>query len=215
MINLPLKRKRILEGRGPNEGKRTLDCYKGGQRSLVMKRGDAVINIQDSKGINRKVILKRALCVPSYNQVIISVNALTENNIEVFFSKENNYLRMVNGTRFDMIRQGKLFYLLGGSNIDSVRKVVSKSLKEWHHTLGHWNVADILKLESCCSGMKISSREKFQCGICIEAKMTQQINHKPDPKASEILELVHSDLSGPLRAESLQGCSYTIFFRLH
>ena len=184
------------------------------KRGIATKRGDAVVAIRDQEGKVKNIMLKRALCIPSYKQNIISVHALTENGIKVLFSKDQNCIKVPNGTVFKMFKSGKLYYLEGASkqNTDNISKVTSKSLQMWHNTLGHWNTADIIETEKCSQGMKITDKSKFDCSTCIEAKMTQVINHKPDAKATKILELVHSDLCGPLSPASIQGCKYVINF---
>ena len=188
------------------------DCSR--QQGLATLRGDAEVFVKDSEGVIRKIILKRALCIPSYKQNIISVHAMTESNLKVLFSQDKNCIKTENGTIFNMCKRGKLYYLEGDSKCksDCFSKVITKSLEEWHNTLGHWNSSDLKQLEKCSIGMKISNTNDFSCGTCIEAKMVQQINHNPDSKAKEILELVHTDLSGPMSPESIQGCKYTICF---
>ena len=162
------------------------------KQGLATMRGDAAVFIKDTKNQSIKVILKGALCVPSYKQIIVSVQGLTENNVKVLFSKEKNCLKLPDETMFNILKRGKLFYLHGSTTtpLDKVKKLELKFLQAWHETLGHWNVSDISKLEECCEGMRITEANKFKCDTCVQAKMTQQISRQPDPKANKILELV-------------------------
>ena len=72
------------------------------------------------------------------------------------------------------------------------------NLKRWHEIMGHCNVNDVLKLEHIVDGMKITGKTKFDCDVCTLGKLTQFRNRDPDVRASAPLELVHTDLAGPL-----------------
>lgn len=87
--------------------------------------------------------------------------------------------------------------------------------KGWHEILGHCNYEDILKLKDAVEGMKISdssSSKPRDCNVCIEGKMTQSRNRNPDARATDPLELVHTDLAGPIDPASREGFRYSIAF---
>lgn len=48
--------------------------------------------------------------------------------------------------------------------------------------------------------------------MCTEGKFTNNRNRKSDPKASKPLELVHTDLAGPIEPTSHSGHKYAILF---
>ncbi|KAL9986763.1 hypothetical protein ACROYT_G000956 [Oculina patagonica] len=63
--------------------------------------------------------------------------------------------------------------------------------------------------------MKISnssSSKPQDCNVCIEGKMTQSRNRNPDARATAPLELVHTDLAGPIDPASREGFRYSIAF---
>lgn len=64
--------------------------------------------------------------------------------------------------------------------------------------MGHCNTKDILKLEGVMDGLTITSKESFDCEICAEGKMSQCRNRNPDKRANAPLELIHTDLAGPI-----------------
>ena len=61
-----------------------------------------------------------------------------------------------------------MYYL---NNVTSPKKV-KHPLKDWHSIMGHCNVNDILKLEENVQGMQITDRNKFDCEICRQAKIS-------------------------------------------
>jgi hypothetical protein len=76
--------------------------------------------------------------------------------------------------------------------------------------MGHCNINDVLKLETVVDGMRIAGKEHFKCGVCTLGKMCQYQNHLPDSRATKPLELVHSDLAGPISPVLREGSNYVI-----
>ena len=70
----------------------------------------------------------------------------------------------------------------------------------------------MLKLEGVVEGMKITSKGKPECGTCVQGKMSQYQNREPDRRATAPLQLVHSDLAGPVTPVSKEGHKYALVF---
>ena len=60
--------------------------------------------------------------------------------------------------------------------------------------------------------MKISSYDEIECKICTQGKMTQSRSRIPDRGAKASLELVHSDLAGPVNPVGKDGFNYALSF---
>ena len=91
------------------------------------------------------------------------------------------------------------------------------NLKEWHEILGHCNIDDIVDLENVVKGMKIkdrhnTSRSKFECNVCKQGKFVNIRNRAPDARATTPLELVHTDLAGPVNVTTAGNFNYVITF---
>jgi len=184
--------------------------------NVALKRGDVDITIIDSSGTPVRATLRNALFIPSYPQDIFSVQAATERGASVTFQPDSAELTYKDGTKFIIEKHGRLYYLNTYDNItdsDSVNCV--RSLNEWHQILGHCNYDDIKKLERVVDGMKVShksSSEPSDCDVCILGKLTQNRNRKPDARATAPLELVHTDLAGPVDPASKEGFKYCLAF---
>ena len=87
-------------------------------------------------------------------------------------------------------------------------------LELWHQRLGHANykqVAKVSKLEAVIGLPKFGKTEKNVCGSCQLGKQTKLSYLKVNVVAtSRPLELLHVDLMGPTRTESLGGKRYTM-----
>ena len=186
--------------------------------NIAQKRGDAQLLLKDDRGRQREVTLKNALYVPSYPQNIFSVQAATAKGANVSFSPNSSELIDRDGTKFDIVKHGRLYYLdfsvfndPESDKLDCVNHV--RDLKDWHEILGHCNVNDVLKLQAVVDGMKIAEKkDTFDCNVCTMGKMTQSRSRKPDCKSGITLEFVHTDLAGPIEPASKEGFRYAISF---
>ena len=71
------------------------------------------------------------------------------------------------------------------------------------------------KLEKVVEGMSIkgkNDKSNQNCEICTQGKFTQSRNRQADAKATAILELVHTDLCGPIEPADKDGYKYAIAF---
>ena len=87
-------------------------------------------------------------------------------------------------------------------------------IQTWHEILGHCNYKDIQKLQNVVDGMKIkgSINKPQHCEVCTKGKFFQTRNKDPDVRAKIPLELVHTDLAGPIHPESKEGYRYAVSF---
>jgi hypothetical protein len=83
----------------------------------------------------------------------------------------------------------------------------------WHRRMGHLGEDNVRKLAKMVDGMGIKVRTTVGvCEPCLEGKQTRQPSHKPATRASEPLELVHSDLCGPIDPTTYSGTNYYVLF---
>ena len=116
------------------------------KNNLVTAKGDAQFHISDDDGKPCTVLLKNAICVPSYNQDIFSVKRATEQGATVTFSPEKAVLSTSEGKSFDITTRGKLYYL---DIVNSVSTCKTRSLQEWHRIFGHWRDIRFVALFFC------------------------------------------------------------------
>lgn len=181
--------------------------------NVAVKRGDAQITLQDKNGGLVNVTLKNALLVPSYPQDIFSVQAATENGASVNFEpKSAELVHSSHGdVKFQIEKHGRLYFMKTYNNTDSINYTCS--MQEWHRILGHCNIDDVLNLENVVEGMKVSEdRKKRDCNICMLGKMTNDRNRNPRVRSTVPLQLVHTDLAGPIDPISSEGFKYAIAF---
>ena len=89
-------------------------------------------------------------------------------------------------------------------------------LNLWHQRLGHLNVQHFKEAiqKKSVNGVKIQKTAKLSfCEGCVEGKMHRQ-PFKPVGEIRSIrkLQLVHSDVCGPMSTESIGGRKYFVTF---
>ena len=105
-------------------------------------------------------------------------------------------------------------YMLHVSNVKNhvICVIEQPSVSLWHRRLGHMSQ----------KGMKILSRSGYVpgfdfsdfsfCEHCLYGKQTQSPHKRGSTRKSEPLELVHSDVCGPMPMASMGGALYFVTF---
>ena len=183
------------------------------KNNLVQKVGDAEVILRDDTGRPVKAILKGALYIPSYPHDIFSVKAATKNGAEITLRHADNKM-VKEGATFTITEYNRLFYL---ETLEEDQVNLSLDVNHWHRILGHCNFNDVYKLENVVKGMEITGKvnkvnKTQQCSTCIEGKSVNSRNRNPDAKANHALELVHTDLVGPMNVKAKDDFKYAITF---
>ena len=187
-------------------------------KGVAERRGDAEVCLIDSRGRHLNATLRQALYIPSYPQDILSVKAATASGDTVVFTEEKNVLIYQDGTKFPIHVHERLYYLHtvndDDDDCDDDQCKGCHDIQTWHEILGHCNYKDIQKLQNVVDGMKIkgSINKPQHCEVCTKGKFFQTRNKDPDVRAKIPLELVHTDLAGPIHPESKEGYRYAVSF---
>jgi hypothetical protein len=86
-------------------------------------------------------------------------------------------------------------------------------INTWHRRMGHLSEDNVRKLAKMVDGMGIKVRTSVGvCEACLEGKQHRQPSHQPATRAKEPLELIHSDLCGPIDPTTYGGTNYYLLF---
>lgn len=182
---------------------------------IAESRGDAEVCLIDSGGRYHNATLRQALYIPSYPQDIFSVKAATASGATVIFREKNSLLQDTDGTKFHIHELNKLYYLqtVNGECDDQCNGCYD--VQTWHEILGHCNYNDVQKLQNVVDGMTIRGKvdkSTLRCDVCTQGKFTQSRSREPDARATAALQLVHTDLAGPIDPESRDGYRWAVSF---
>jgi len=83
----------------------------------------------------------------------------------------------------------------------------------WHEHLGYLNIVDVVRLSKLIDGIIIveTCDTAIICKPCLDGKQYQTFNRTPSTRATECLELIHSDLCGPFTPSLSRSCYFIIY----
>ena len=177
---------------------------------MVKGMGVAYVVIHDADGNPKCIKLNDALYMPSYNQNIFSVPRAQQAGASFTFCNELGNKMKQHGTTFNIESRKNLYYL----KVAEFKQPGRNSLDEWHKKLGHCNFTDIKKLSNMVSGMTITSANRCEekCDVCLKGKWALTRSRVPDERATKPFEFVHTDTTGKIITESIDGICYVISF---
>lgn len=175
-----------------------------GKGDVKVFKNNSVVNLLDT------------LYVPDLTSNLLSVNKITEKGFTVIF--DQNKALVTNSENEVTLKATKRngLYLVEFDNVEKANLVTNNKINEWHTKLGHINEKDLkhaLKNKTI-DGLNFNSNETLgECEVCIQSKMTKLPFPKQNsPKDLDFLEIVHSDVCGPMKTKSPGGARYFVTF---
>ena len=167
----------------------------------------------------RKAVLYNVLYVPDLKCNLFSIRAAVANGNVVKFGGDKCWLRDANGVLRGM---GTLLDKMYQLNCESLRNnqralvVVNNEADLWHQRLGHLHEKGLQKCidKGYLNGSTVTKINRLSfCEGCVAGKF----DRKPFVAVGEIrsrrkLELVHSDVCGPMQTASIGGAKYFVTF---
>ncbi|KAL0279471.1 UNVERIFIED_CONTAM: hypothetical protein PYX00_001019 [Menopon gallinae] len=163
--------------------------------------------------------------VPDAFANLISVRAAVKHGCEVVFGSKNVLIRNVKTKQ--TVATGYLRGNLYALNTKAIRQKNEKAIiatnnrdkqidaMKWHRRLGHLNFVDLKKMEKNANenGIRIKQiEENTNCDICIRGKLCRSPFVKDTASKAKLLEIIHSDVCGPMKTESLGKSKYFVTF---
>lgn len=168
-----------------------------------------MIRHPDDKNFGVKT-LKDVLLIGDLDCNLLSIIAMTNRGFVVEFTENYATVTYDGKLQFKAYKRGKLYEVsfiidndaFGGISNERAYNKISQELL--HFRLGHLNVFDMKKLISRnmvngLNNMDVNIDEKF-CESCILGKQSKtSFPRNKQPRSSRVLELIHSDVCGPMR----------------
>lgn len=174
------------------------------QKIMVRNAGDARIKIGAGS-----VNIRNVLLVPDLTTNLLSVSQTVKNGNKVVF--DSTGCKIYNNKEV-LVATAKLvnnMYKLKCTS-EKVFTVQEDNYSLWHRRLGHLNYEYMNKLRNLVTtDSNLNFKEnKENCQICVNGKQTRLPFKHTGSRAKEKLELIHSDVCGPLEVNSLGGARY-------
>src|SRR5712671_518430 len=151
------------------------------------------------------------------NTRFISVSALEIKGSEIIFASGGAKILIGGKTIASGVRDQKLYWLdaVPIANLNLHMGSTPASLHIWHQRMGHISHS-ALKAHGpkALKGLDIDGTTvaPATCHGCELGKSTRQPFPRSTKKSSRILEIVHSNLAGPMQSKLIQGSEYTATF---
>lgn len=181
------------------------------EKLSVETMGDVKINLLIDEG-QSECLIKNVYYVPNLCTSLLSVNQLNKQGYTVVF--ERNGCRVINKNK--IVAKAELvdnMYRLCTSKSEKVflsnEEKKEESAYTWHRRLGHIGFGNMKFLKESCEDMIIP---KCKCITCIKGKQTRDPFTGKGKRAEEPLELIHTDVVGPMPVVSLGGQKYFVTF---
>ena len=175
----------------------------------VTAKGD--VKIATSNGDQSKSItLENTLYVPDLRTNLLSVTKIVDRENEVTFRKDGAIVTDSHG-RVKLIadREGDLFYLRKTHQACIATKDNRSSAHVWHERLGHLNCEDTSSMLKNLLQLKIEDKKSVrECRTCLIGKLTSLPFVSKMERSPNLLDIVHTDLCGPMRTTSIGGTRY-------
>jgi hypothetical protein len=83
----------------------------------------------------------------------------------------------------------------------------------WHRRMAHLHHGALRILREIVTGVpEFGTKNQELCKGCALEKYTKTVFPSSDSRAAGILDLIHSDVCGPMSSASLSGCLYYVIF---
>lgn len=195
--------------------------------AAVVGRGNVYLRLK----VNGKCVscvLKDVLHVPDFEYSLLSVSKMSANGLDVVFDNSTCSIRSNERVIATASLVGSLYVLDVYGTTASAHMA---SLQTWHERFSHVNKPGILSMSrnNVVSGLDVcpnlpssfarsdvtdSSCNADVCPACVLGKTTRALipRVRSTPRSSAPLQLVHSDVCGPLQVQSVGGARYFITF---
>jgi hypothetical protein len=186
---------------------------KVGNGDFVEVKGSGVIAVQTSTGIKH---IPDVLYVPEIDQNLISVGQLLEKKHSLMFKENACTILDENGKELMTVQMKDRSFPINWRNVTRQACLAEESKTTlWHKRFGHASHTSLTQMYdfNLVESMPKIIDESCVCDVCQLGKQTRL----PFPKnqsrrAVDKLELVHSDVCGPMKVTTLNGSRYFILF---
>ncbi|GJX60464.1 retrovirus-related pol polyprotein from transposon TNT 1-94 [Tanacetum coccineum] len=166
------------------------------------------------------ITIKRVYYVKGLNHNLFSVGQLCDADLEVAFRKSTCYIRDLKGNDLLTGSHGTDLYSITLQDTSTpnpiclMAKASSSQAWLWHHRLSHLNfdTINLLSKYDIVTGLpKLKFVKDHLCSSCELGKAKRKSFHtKTTPSSKRRLQLLHMDLCGPMRVESINGKKYVL-----
>jgi hypothetical protein len=169
-----------------------------------------------SEGVLASMTLTEVRYVPGLKKNRVLVSTIEEKGYEVLFRDEQVFLFPIGSSITSAKVIGTSFYKFLFQPVRALIHSTSSNsdlYEIWHKRMAHLHHGDLRVLREMVTGVLDFSSEHHEiCKGCTLGKYTKTSFPSSESKAVGILDLIHSDVCGPMSSASLTGSLYYVVF---
>lgn len=186
-----------------------------GDNKMIQVEGKGTVSVLTATGMKN---VQNVYFIPKLSQNLLSIGQLTDNGYFVVFDGKTCTIKEKTSDQLVVkveMAANKLFPLEMTTVMD--RALIAKGTKIsdlWHQRYGHLNESSLKLLghKEMVYGIPAIDEVEF-CEGCVYGKQSRISFPKNQSRKTEnILEVVHTDLCGPMKTTSLGGSKYFLLF---
>jgi transposase InsO family protein len=186
-----------------------------GEQVITPQIGVGTVILHPADG-NRsiEITLHDVMHVPDAKGRFFSLDAAAERGADIRFTRQGPLLISNGKVVLKGFRENRLHWFhTSNPAVHSFR--ASQPSDIWHQRMGHMSYKALAQHSKAVSGLTLdpdSEREHPPCHGCELGKQTRLPFHASAKRSDQILQIVHSDLAGPMQVRSLRGALYIATF---
>jgi hypothetical protein len=171
-------------------------------------KGTRTVKFERESG--KPLYLSNVLYVPGLKKNLVSVSALENIGYEVSFKDQRDYNKP-KGTRKNFeqvigVRKDKIYKLQLDSHYALASSSNSRDYEMWHRRMAHLGHGALKIMSRIVTGIPSFSTEHHEiCKGCALGKFVRAPFPRSDYKSKGIVDLVHTDIYGPMSSMSIGG----------
>jgi hypothetical protein len=187
-----------------------------GDDSVVKVVGSGTISFQRES--LPPMLLRDVLYVPGLKKNLVSVSTIEDRGYEVLFRDGHVLLypkgSSITSTKVIGIRHEKLYKLMFHPARALMHSTNNNDLCDlWHRRMAHLHHGALRILREIVTGVpEFSIEHQEVCKGCALGKYTKTAFPSSDNRVAGILDLIHTDVCGPMSSASLTGFLYYVTF---
>lgn len=174
----------------------------------------------DVNGCVKKAQIKNVLFVKDLSHNLFSVRKVEKEGFKVVFEQGRvdiykNDVCLHSGIRVRNLYEIQFKVPINKEYSAYACKPLVYDLDIWHNRLGHLSHDNIKKLENIVKGLNVDkvNVKNDPCKICMESKICRlPFSKKTGRVTKRPLELIHTDVCGPISPETVDGFRYFLTF---
>lgn len=164
---------------------------------------------------DQEIVVNDVLHVPGLSANLLSVHHIASKGNSVLFDSKGCTIRNADNEIVAMCESSNGVYKLQSNDSVCLKTNHTVSSFTWHRRLGHINLQSMKKMrDGAVDGLNFNEEcaEIQNCETCAYGKQTRLPFARSERHSENVLDLIHSDLMGPMETISIGKSRYILSF---